>query len=48
MTGHKVFFFEDRIKTEKGTLSEGVTEKDIRIRFGIEFVGRIGMQQRKA
>ena len=41
MTGHKDTF-EGRVKTEKGTLSEGVTEKDIRIGFGIEFMGRIG------
>ena len=46
MTGHKDFI-EDRVKIEKDTLSEGVTEKDIRTEFGIEFVGRIGMQPRK-
>ena len=40
MTGHKDFI-KDRVKTEKGTMSEGVTEKDTRTRFGIEFVGRI-------
>ena len=37
MTGHKDFI-EDRVKTEKDTLSEGVTEKDTRTGFGIEFV----------
>ena len=42
MTGHKDFF-EGRVKTEKDTVSEGVTKKDTRIRFGIEFVGRIEM-----
>ena len=41
MTGHKGFF-EDRVKTEKGTLSEGVTEKDTKTGFMIEFMGRIG------
>ena len=41
MTGHKDFF-EGSVKTEKDTLSEGVIEKDIRTRFGIEFMGRIG------
>ena len=46
MTGHKGFF-ERRVKIEKGTLSEGVTEKDIRVRFGIEFVGRKGTQPGK-
>ena len=44
--GHKSFF-EGRVKTEKDTLSEGVTEKDTRTEFGIEFVGRIGTQPRK-
>ena len=43
MIGHKDFF-ESRVKKEKGTLSEGVTEKDTRTGFGIEFVGRVGMQ----
>ena len=46
MIGHKDFF-EDRVKTKKGTMSEGVTEKDTRIIFGNEFVGRIGTQPRK-
>ena len=46
MTGHKDFF-ECRVIIEKGTLSEGVTEKGIRIGFGIEFVGRIGTQPGK-
>ena len=46
MTGHKGFF-EDRVKTKKGTMSEGVTEKDTRTGFEIEFVGRIGTQLRK-
>ena len=43
MTGHKGFF-EGRVKTEKDTLSEGVTKKDTRTRFGIAFVGIIGTQ----
>ena len=46
MTRHKDFI-EDMVKIEKGTLSKGVTEKDIRIRFRIEFLGRIGTQPRK-
>ena len=46
MTGHKDFV-EDRVKTKKGTLSEGVTEKDTRTGFRIEFMGRIGTQLRK-
>ena len=46
MTGHKDFI-EDRIKTDKHTLSEGETKKDIMTGFGIKFVGRIGMQPRK-
>ena len=46
MNGHKGFF-EGRVKTEKDALSEGVTEKDTRTGFGIDFVGRIGMQPRK-
>ena len=46
MTGHRDFF-EGRVKTKKGTLSEGVTEKDIRTGFWVEFVGRIGAQPRK-
>ena len=41
MTRHK-YFFEGRVKKEKDTLSEGVTEKDTRTGFWIEFVGRIG------
>ena len=41
MTGHKEFV-ESRIKAEKGTLSEGITEKDTRAGFRIKFVGRIG------
>ena len=40
MAGHKDFF-EDRVKTEKDTLSEGVTEKDTGTGFGIKFVRRI-------
>ena len=40
MMGHKGFF-EGRVKTEKGTLSEGLIEKDTRTGFRIEFVGRI-------
>ena len=35
-------FFEGKVKIEKGTLIEIVTEKDRRIGFGIEFVGSIG------
>ena len=46
MTKHKDFF-EGKVKTEKGTLSEGVAEKDTRIGFWIEFMGRMGMQPRK-
>ena len=46
MTRHKDFI-EDKVKTEKDTLSEGVIEKDIRNGFGIKFVGRIGTQPRK-
>ena len=46
MTEHK-YFFEGRVITEKGTLSDGVIEKDKRIGFGIEFVGKIGMQPGK-
>ena len=42
MTGHKGFF-EGRVKIEKGTLSEGVTEKNIRTGVRIELVGRIGI-----
>ena len=41
MMGDK-YFFEGRVKTEKDTLSEGVTKKGIRTGFEIEFVGRIG------
>ena len=43
MKGHKDFL-EGRVITEKGTLSEGVIEKDKRTSFGIEFVGRIETQ----
>ena len=43
MTGHKDFI-EGRVKTEKDTVSEGVTEKDTRTRFRIKFMGRIGTQ----
>ena len=46
MIGHKDFF-KGRVKTMKGTLIEGVAEKDTRTGFGIEFVGRIGTQPRK-
>ena len=46
MVGHKDFI-EERVKIEKGTLSEAVTEKDTKTGFGIEFVGRIRMQTRK-
>ena len=47
MTGHQNFF-KSMVKVEKGTLSEGVAEKDARTEFGIEFVGRIGTQPGKA
>ena len=47
MTGHKDFF-KSWVKTEKGTLSEGVSEKYTRLGFGMEFVGIIGTQPRKA
>ena len=46
MTGLKDFF-KGRVKIEKGTLRERVTEKDTRTGFGIKFVGRIGKQSRK-
>ena len=46
MTRHK-YFVEYRIKTKKGTLSEGVTEKDTKTRFRIEFVGSIWNNQGK-
>ena len=39
---------EVRVKIEEGTLSEGVTEKDIGTGLRIEFVGRVGMQPGKA
>ena len=40
-------FLEDKVKIEKGTLSEGVVEKDTRTGFEIKFVGRIATQTRK-
>ena len=46
MTGHKDFF-EGRVTIEKGTMSEGVTEKDTRIGFEIGFEGIIGTQHGK-
>ena len=46
MTRHK-YFVEDRVIPEKGTLSEGVTDKDTMTEFGIKFVGRIGTQPGK-
>ena len=46
MTGHKDFI-EGRVTIDKFTLSEGVAEKYTRTRFGIEFVGRIGMRTHK-
>ena len=46
MTRHKDFF-EGKVKTYKDTLSEGVTKKDTRTRYGIKFVGRIEMQPGK-
>ena len=42
MMGHKDFF-EDRVKTEKGTLSEVVNDKDTRTGFGIKFMEIIGI-----
>ena len=45
--GHKDFL-QVKIKTKKGTLSEGVPKKDIRTGFGIEFVGRIQKEPGKA
>ena len=47
MTDTKIFF-ESMVKAEKGTLSEGVAEKDTKTGFGIEFVGRVGTQPGKA
>ena len=44
----QTYFFNGRVKIEKDTLSKGVTEKDTRTGFGIEFVGRIGTQPGKA
>ena len=41
MIGHKDLF-ENGVKTKEGTLSKGIAEKDTRIRFGVEFVGRVG------
>ena len=43
MMGHKDFF-ESGFKTEEGTLSKGVAEKDTHTIFGVEFVGRVGTQ----
>ena len=46
MIRHKDFF-ESGVKTEEGTLSKGVAEKDTRTRFGVKFVGRVGTQPGK-
>ena len=46
MIGHKDFF-ESGVKTEEGTLSKGVAEKDTRTRFGVKFVGKVGTQPGK-
>ena len=46
MMGHKEFF-ESGVKTEEGTLSKGVAEKDTRTIFEVKFVGRVEMQPRK-
>ena len=46
MMGHKDFV-EERVKTYKGTMSEGVAEKDTMTEFGIDLGGRIGMQPRE-
>ena len=46
MTGHK-YFFKSGVKTEEGTLSKGVAEKDTQTKFGVEFVGRVGTQPGK-
>ena len=46
MMGHKKFV-ESGIKEKKGTLIEGIAEKDTWTGFGIEFVGRIGTQPGK-
>ena len=46
MTGHKDFF-EGRVKTKKGTISEGIPEKDTWTGFGVKFVRRIGTQPGK-
>ena len=47
ITGHKDCF-ESWVKTEKGNLSEGVSEKYTSLGFRMEFVGRLGTQLRKA
>ena len=46
MMGHKEFV-KSKIKAKKGTLSEGVAEKDTLTGFGIEYVGIIGTQPGK-
>ena len=46
ITGHKDFF-ESGVKTEEGTLSKEVAEKDMQTRFGVEFMGRVGTQPGK-
>ena len=46
MTGHKKIF-ESWVKTEEGTLSKEVVEKDTQTRFGVEFMGRVGTQPGK-
>ena len=42
MIGHK-YLLESGVKTEEGTLSKGVAKKDTQTRFGVEFMGRVGM-----
>ena len=46
MTGHKEFF-KSGVKTEEGTLSKGVAKKYTRIRFKVEFAGRVRKQPGK-
>ena len=46
MTRHKDSF-ESGIKTEKGTLSKGVAEKDTQTRLRVKFVGSVGTQPGK-
>ena len=46
MMRHK-YFFESGVKTKEDTLSKEVVKKDTHTRFGVKFVGRVGMQLRK-